>query len=69
MSPSTCQIANKRWHYVLPPNDSKMLQKVMRNAVINGGVTGRPETMCPRTKFLGPLVPEMNRPGESMSLH
>jgi len=29
---------------------------------------GRPETMCPRTNFLGPLVPEINRPGNTMSL-
>jgi len=27
--------------------------------VINGGVTGRPETMCPRTNVLGPLVPKL----------
>jgi len=32
------------------------------------GVLGRPETMCPRTNFLGPLVPEMNRPRNIMSL-
>jgi len=34
----------------------------------NGGVTGRPETMCPRTNVLGPLVPWMNRPGNTLSL-
>jgi len=28
----------------------------------SGGVTGRPETMCPRTNVLGPLVPYINRP-------
>ena len=27
----------------------------------DGGVTGRPETMCPRTKVRGPLVPKINR--------
>jgi hypothetical protein len=24
---------------------------------VSGGVTGRPEMMCPRTNVLGPLVP------------
>ena len=31
-----------------------------------GGVIGRPETMFPRTNFLGPLVPKMNRPGDTI---
>ena len=35
----------------------------------NGGVTGRHETICPCTNVLGPLVPWMNRPGNTMSLH
>jgi len=28
-----------------------------RSATKKGGVTGRPEMMCPRANFLGPLVP------------
>jgi len=33
------------------------------------GVTGRPETMCPRTSFLRALFPKIIRPGNTMSLH
>ena len=33
--------------------------------VVFGGVTGRRETMCPCTNVLGPLVPFMNRPGNT----
>jgi len=33
------------------------------------GVTGRPETMCPRTNVLGPLVPKLFVPGDTISLH
>ena len=29
----------------------------------------RPETMCPQTNFLGPLVPKVDRPTDTMSLH
>jgi hypothetical protein len=32
-----------------------------------GAMMGRPETMCPRTSFLGPLVLTMNRPKNTMS--
>ena len=35
----------------------------------SGGVTERPKTMCPSTNFLGPLVRQMKRPGNTMSLH
>jgi hypothetical protein len=31
-------------------------------------VTGRPEIMCTRKNFLGPLVPKINGPGNSISL-
>jgi len=34
----------------------------------NGGVTGRPETMCPCTNVLGPLVPELFVSVDTMSL-
>ena len=34
-----------------------------------GGVTGHPETMCPRTNVLGPLVPQMDPHGNTMPLH
>jgi len=34
---------------------------------LDGGVTGRPETMCPRTKVLGPLVPKLIVPCDTMS--
>jgi len=34
-----------------------------------GGVMGHPETMCPGTNFLGPLVTKLNRAGNTMSLH
>jgi len=34
-----------------------------------GGAMGRPETMCPRTNFLELLVPKINRPRNTMSLH
>jgi len=27
---------------------------------LDSGVMGHPATMCPRTNFLGPLVPQMN---------
>jgi len=30
---------------------------------------GRPETMCPPANFPGPLVPKMNRSGNTTSLH
>jgi len=33
----------------------------------SGGTMGCPETMCPRPNFLGPLVPKMNRPRNTMS--
>jgi len=33
-----------------------------------GGVTGRPETMCPLTNVLEPLVPWINRPRNTLSL-
>jgi len=33
-----------------------------------GGVTGRPETMCPRTHVLGPLVPKLIVPSDTLSL-
>ena len=33
-----------------------------------GKVTGRPETMCPRTNVLGPLVPKLIVPCDTMSL-
>ena len=36
--------------------------------VITGGVTRRPETMCPRTNVLGPLVPKLIVPCDTMSL-
>ena len=32
-------------------------------------VTGRPETMCPGTNFLGPLIPKLIVPGDTMSQH
>jgi len=35
----------------------------------NGGVTGRPQTMCPRTNVLGLLVHVLIVPGDTMSLH
>jgi len=34
----------------------------------NGGVTGRPETMCPRTNVLGPMVLKLIAPCDTMSL-
>jgi len=34
-----------------------------------GRVAGPPETMCPCTNFLGPLVPKLIVPGDTMSLH
>jgi len=34
----------------------------------NCGVTGRPETMCPRSNVLGPLVPKLIVPCNTMSL-
>jgi len=42
---------------------------IAKNSYPEGGVTGRPKTMCPRSNVLGPLVPQMNRPGKTMSLH
>jgi len=39
-----------------------------RLGVFFGGVTGRSETMCPRTKVLGPLIPKLIVPCETMSL-
>jgi len=33
-----------------------------------GGVTGRPEIMCPRTNVLGRLVPKLIVPCDTMSL-
>jgi len=33
-----------------------------------GGGTGLPETICPRTNVLGPLVPKLNVPCDTMSL-
>jgi len=33
-----------------------------------GGLTGRPETMCPRTNVLGLLVPKLIVPCDTMSL-
>jgi len=33
-----------------------------------GGVTGRPETTCPRTNVLGPLVPKLFVPCNTISL-
>jgi len=38
-------------------------------ADIFGGLMGLPKTMCPRTNFLGLLVPKINRPVNTMSLH
>jgi len=35
----------------------------------NGGVTGHPETMWSCTNVLGPLVPLVNCPGNTMSQH
>jgi len=34
-----------------------------------GGVAERPETMCPCTNILGPLVPKLIVPGDTMFLH
>jgi len=38
------------------------------NRYNNGGVTGRPETMFPSTNVLGPLVPKLIVPCDTMSL-
>ena len=38
-----------------PHPQGQMVEKYLRATF--GGVTGRPETMCPRTNILGPLVP------------
>ena len=45
-----------------------MEEKSHLAAAILGGVTGRPETMCPRTNVLGPLVPKLNVPFDTISL-
>jgi len=39
-----------------------------QNTTQNGGVTGRPETMCPSTNVLGPLVPNFIIPCDTKSL-
>jgi len=48
-------------HHLPPP-----FQRYHRNR--EGGVTERPETMCPPTNVLGPLVPKSIVPCDTMSL-
>jgi len=47
----------------LPPG---LIEQTTTN---NDGVIERHETMCPRTNYLGPLVPKINRPRNTMALH
>jgi len=42
--------------------------KIGHYCALTGGVTGRPETMYPRTNVLGPLVSKLNAPCDMMSL-
>jgi len=43
--------------------------RIITSLCFEGGVTGRPKIMCPRTNVLGPLVPKSIVPGDTMSLN
>jgi len=66
---SQCEKAGGKWtasgricDYPPDPID------VSKNPGKWGGVMGRPETMCPCTNVLGPLVPKLIVPCDTMSL-
>jgi len=46
-----------------------LVAPIFRLHVEDGGVTGRPESMCPRANVLGPLVPKWIVSGEKLSRH
>ena len=51
------------WTAFLQRKEEKSKFRNLFHASILDGMTRGPETMCPRTDFLGPLVPKMKRPG------